>query len=94
MTCQCYYEDRHIIANHHVSLLSNDVMNHGPVVTEFSDWCKHFLDINVSKIKEEASPYSSCYYYFYCWLCNKLPLVDNYDDLTLYVLYTVCVRSY
>ena len=55
--CQCYYEGRHIIKfaddSAIVSLLSNDEINHGPVVDEFSDWCKRsFLDINVSKTKE------------------------------------------
>ena len=51
--CQCYYEGRHIIKfaddSVIVSLLSNDEINHGLVVDEFSDWCKRsFLDINVS----------------------------------------------
>ena len=55
--CQCYYEGRHIIKfaddSVIVSLLSNYEINHGPVVDDFSDWCKRsLLDINVSKTKE------------------------------------------
>ena len=36
-----------------MSLLNDDDIDHGPVVDDFSDWCKQsFLDINMSKTKE------------------------------------------
>jgi len=55
--CQCHYEGRHIIKLVYdsiiVSLLNYDETDHGPVVDEFSAWCKHcFLDINISKTKK------------------------------------------
>lgn len=55
--CQCYYENRHIFkfADDSViaSLLSENGCQHGPVLKNFTAWCKRcLLNINVSKTKE------------------------------------------
>lgn len=55
--CQSHHDGRHIIKfaddSVIVSLLSSDDSEHGPVVSDFIDWCKSsFLNINVAKTKE------------------------------------------
>lgn len=55
--CQSHHDGRHIIkfadASVIVSLLSNNDSEHGPVVSDFIDWCSSsFLNINVSKTRD------------------------------------------
>ncbi len=55
--CQSLHVERHILKfaddSVIVSLLSTDYPDHGPVVADFTEWCKSpFLNINVAKKKE------------------------------------------
>ena len=55
--CQSKYAHRHIIKftddSVIASLLNNDDPDHGPVLSDFTDWFKaSFLPFNVSKTKE------------------------------------------
>ena len=62
--CRSHHEGRHIVKfaddSVIVSLLSNNDPDPGPIVSDFSEWCKSsFLEINVSKTKEMTIDFRS-----------------------------------